>query len=160
MSKRSEDLLTISLTRVFAASPASVFDAWTNPKHLKNWWKIDEGWAVNIADLDLRNGGTFRLGLRAQDTGDTHVVSGTYYEVVPPRKLVFSFVVEGEEQSEIEERVTVEFSDLHGDTKVDLTHARIRKGESTTFRERSWEAILGNLGAYLYRRMGSAANDV
>jgi uncharacterized protein YndB with AHSA1/START domain len=152
MAERSEELQSLSITRVFPNPPNIVFDAWTNPEHLKNWWRITEGWAANIVSVDLRRGGAFRLGLKALAGGETHIVNGIYHEIIPPRKLVFSFNVEGEKTSQTEELVTIEFHDFHGDTRMELTHTRIRRGEPRVVRENGWEATLGSLGAYLSRK--------
>jgi uncharacterized protein YndB with AHSA1/START domain len=45
---------------------------------------------VPVAEIDLRVGGRFQVAMLAAD-GETHDVSGTYLEVEPRRKLVFSW---------------------------------------------------------------------
>ena len=104
---------------------------------------------MDVNCVDLRKGGAFRLGLRSLGGEESHVVHGTYHEVVPPQKLVFSFIVEGEEKSEVEELVAITFEDFHGDTRMELTHDKIRKGGPVTSRLRGWEANVANLSQFL-----------
>jgi uncharacterized protein YndB with AHSA1/START domain len=139
----------VSLTRIFPASPEVVFEAWTNPEHMKGWWKFGEGWITDVASVDLRKGGEFRIGASHVKTGETLVVRGVYHEVVPAKRLTFSFILEGGIATENEELVTVQFEDFHGDTRMELTHSNLKKDESRILREKGWEAMLGNLAILL-----------
>lgn len=77
----------IQLTRTFDSPRAIVFEAWTNPEHVKHWWD-PTGVPLASCELDLRPGGSFRWVNRAH--GGEHVFAGTYREVSPPERLVFS----------------------------------------------------------------------
>ena len=149
MERRPDERESVSLSRIFPNSQEAVFDAWTNPEHMKGWWQFGEGWITDVALVDLRKGGEFRIGATNAKTGDTLVVRGVYHEIVPPRRLTFTFIIEGQISTEGEELVTVEFQDLHGDTKMELTHTRIKRDESRTLREKGWEAMLGHLETFL-----------
>jgi uncharacterized protein YndB with AHSA1/START domain len=134
---------------VFPQPPSVVYDAWTKPEILRIWWKIGDGWITDKVEANVEVGGGFVLGATEKKSGLTHVVRGVYHEVVPSKRLVFSFEVEGEESSIHEELVTVEFSDLYGDTRMNLTHTKIRKGDPKILRTVGWEANLGQLAGYL-----------
>jgi uncharacterized protein YndB with AHSA1/START domain len=88
----SADAPVIEFQRVVAATPALVFELWTNPDHLRNWWGPRDHELVSI-DIDLRVGGRYRYVHRAPD-GVEHAFHGTYRELDPPRVLVQTTVYE------------------------------------------------------------------
>lgn len=55
------------LRRTINAPRQKVFDAWTKPEHLKNWWRAKPTMSTEIAEVDLRVGGNYRLGMQASD---------------------------------------------------------------------------------------------
>ena len=79
----------IVVTRIFDAPRTVVFEAWTKPEHVANWWD-PSGVPLAVCEIDLRPNGAFRWVNRAPDGGEGHSFSGTYREIVPPEKLVFS----------------------------------------------------------------------
>lgn len=149
MERAPDGRQSISVSRIFPNSPQEVFDAWTTPEKMKGWWKFGDDWTTDEASVDLRKGGEFRIGATHQKTGEVLSVRGVYYEVVPSRKLTFSFIIEGQIATADEELVTVEFHDFHGDTRMDLTHTRIKKDGSALLRKRGWESMLANLSVLL-----------
>jgi uncharacterized protein YndB with AHSA1/START domain len=108
------DVPVIEFERVVAASPALVFELWTNPEHLRNWWGPKKYEVVSI-DIDLRVGGAYRYVHRAPD-GVEHAFHGTYREVGPPRRLVHTTVYEGAPDSEAIDSFT--FDDVEGGTLI------------------------------------------
>lgn len=81
---------SLTLRRRIAAAPEKVFQAWTDPLRIARWWGCPETRSVPQVAIDVRVGGKFRVELRTED-GATHVMHGTYHEVVPARRLVFTW---------------------------------------------------------------------
>ena len=80
---------SLTLKRQLKAKPAKVYAAWTDPEKILKWFgpdKID----VLSAEADARLGGRFLIVMLGAD-GEEHDVSGTYLEVVPNEKLVFTW---------------------------------------------------------------------
>jgi uncharacterized protein YndB with AHSA1/START domain len=77
----------ILLTRTFEAPRAAVFEAWTNPQHVRHWWD-PSGVPLSACEIDLRPGGTFHWVNSAH--GGEHVFTGAYREITPPERLVFT----------------------------------------------------------------------
>src|SRR5258708_36372245 len=50
----------VLITRVFDAPRELVFRAWTDPKHLAQWW-APKGCTNNIHEMDVNPGGACRL---------------------------------------------------------------------------------------------------
>ena len=110
------------LTRHVAASTTRVFDAWIDPIQLRQWWG-PRGVECFVADIDLRVGGTFRLGNRLPD--DTVVwITGTYERIDRPTLLRFTWATDGEELAN-PSLVTVRFVERNGGTDVTISHERV-----------------------------------
>jgi uncharacterized protein YndB with AHSA1/START domain len=78
----------IVITRSFDASRETVFDAWTKPEHVMQWWDPSR---VPLArcEIDLRPNGAFRFEHRGTD-GPGHVFTGVYRDIARPSRLVFA----------------------------------------------------------------------
>jgi uncharacterized protein YndB with AHSA1/START domain len=78
------------IDRTFAAPPAEVFAAWTEPERFVQWFGPAElNVPVGRVLLDARPGGDWRVAMIAPD-GTTMTLDGVYREVDPPRRLVFT----------------------------------------------------------------------
>jgi uncharacterized protein YndB with AHSA1/START domain len=64
-----QDARTIVTTRVFDAPRELVFEAWTNPKHLVQWWG-PHGFTTTIRAIDARPGGVWRFVMHGPDGVD------------------------------------------------------------------------------------------
>src|SRR5215468_5755592 len=83
----------IVIARTFDAPPRVVFDAWTKPELVRRWWAPkSRGVALMVCEADVRVGGAYRyvLGRDAEELA----FSGTYREVTPYSRLVYSQVFE------------------------------------------------------------------
>ena len=137
---------TLHLKRTFAASREKVFRAWTDPEALKRWWG-PEGFSTPAAEIDLRVGGKYRIAMRSPH-GDTYHLVGTYREVRPPEKLVYTWAWEAEpEQGET--LVTVEFLDRDDSTEVVLTHELFPSEKVRDEHGKGWTGSLDHLAKTL-----------
>jgi uncharacterized protein YndB with AHSA1/START domain len=113
---------SLNLRRHYPVAPEKVWRAWTDPQALKRWWGPGGPEAVSLVQLDVRVGGRFRIvfgGLR----GDEHEVQGTYKEVVPNRRLAFTWTWP-RTTPERESLVTIAFNPVAGGTELDFVHAQ------------------------------------
>jgi uncharacterized protein YndB with AHSA1/START domain len=78
----------IVMTRVFDAPRRLLFEAWTRPEHVKRWYGC-KAFTLEVCEIDLRVGGAYRTALRAPD-GVLHTLQGTYREIDPPGRLVYT----------------------------------------------------------------------
>jgi uncharacterized protein YndB with AHSA1/START domain len=108
------------ITRLFDAPRHLVFQAWTEPDRAARWWG-PHGFITTYCDMDVRQGGAFRVCVRSP-AGVEHWKQGIYREVVAPERLVFTFAWEdadAEGKPGHQTQVTVTFA-AHGD-KTELT---------------------------------------
>jgi uncharacterized protein YndB with AHSA1/START domain len=80
--------LDLVLERVIDVPRRLVWEAWTRPEHLKEWF-CPKPWGVSECEIDLRPGGVFRTTMRSPEGQDVPNV-GCYLEVVPLERLVFT----------------------------------------------------------------------
>ena len=78
----------IVMTRVFDAPRKLVFDAFTKPELLKRWLFGPDGWSLDVCDIDLKVGGTYRYVWKRTANGTTMGMGGVYREVTPPERIV------------------------------------------------------------------------
>jgi uncharacterized protein YndB with AHSA1/START domain len=116
--------IVLRLERVFAAPRERVFEAWTTPEALRRWW-CPPGWEVERIDVDLRVSGVFHLGMRRTTDGSIAAVHGRFLEVQRPKRVAYTWRWTGALEDMAESRVTVEFHDEHGATRLILTHDRL-----------------------------------
>ena len=135
--------LAITLRRTIPARRGEVFRAWTDPAELKRWW-ARPGFTVVDAQVDLRIGGGFRIDTQP-DVGNVFSVFGSYREVRPPERLVYTWAWQGTRMDGIETLVTVDFREAGQDTEVLLTHEGFdTQGDHTAHRD-AWIGCLDRL---------------
>lgn len=110
------------ITRTFNAPPRIVFDAWTRADLVARWWAPKSlGVSIVSCEADVREGGTYRYVLNVRDA-NTMAFSGTYAEVTPPSRVVYTQTFEptasGPEPDAAELIVTVTFEERNGKTHV------------------------------------------
>ena len=109
----------IAMTRVFAAPRHLVFEAYTRPELLRQWLGVHGGWRMEVCEIDLRVGGTYRYLWRAPD-GSAMGMRGTFREVVVPERVVATEVFDQPwYPGEAESRVT--FVEAAGRTTLTMT---------------------------------------
>lgn len=140
--------IALEVQHRFAAPRDRVFDAWTNPDVLRRWWRASESWETPLAEVDVREGGSYRLSMKT-DEGEIHTVFGEYREVTPPERLAFTWSWEegpgpamgGSENT----LVVVEFEEDGDGTLVKLTHSGFASEELKGMHTQGWEGVLDTL---------------
>jgi uncharacterized protein YndB with AHSA1/START domain len=80
---------TIRLHRVFAAKPEKIYRAFIEPDALASWLP-PYGYLCTVHELDAKVGGKHRLSFRNFTTGASNSFGGTYLELVPGERLVYT----------------------------------------------------------------------
>lgn len=81
--------LDLVLERVVDVPPELVWEAWTQPEHLKQWF-CPRPWSVAGCDIDLRPGGLFRTVMCSPEGEILPANDGCYLELVENRRLVWT----------------------------------------------------------------------
>ena len=144
-------IISLRLQRPFLAPRETVFRAWTEPEALRRWFRVAEGYSTPIAEVDLRVGGRYRLGMRPPDGSPVLIVGGIYREISPPEKLVFTWRWETAEAGEPETIVTVEFVEHGGNTEVVLRHEGFTNEAQREQHAQGWQGCLEGLAQALHQ---------
>ena len=84
---------TLTISRLIAAPPPAVWNAWSVPENLAKWW-IPAPIECQVVTLDLRPGGGFVTRMREAGAADFQPhVDGCFLEAIPEKKLVFTTVL-------------------------------------------------------------------
>ncbi|WP_119679415.1 SRPBCC family protein [Indioceanicola profundi] len=163
-SSASDDA-AFTITREFDASREAVFRAWTEPEQLERWWG-PVGFALTVAGIDPRPGGTFLYRMR-NDAGFDMWGRFVYREIVRPERMVYvsSFsdpsggIVRAPFSAEwpLETLSTMVFEDLGGRTRLHLHGVPINAAEAEirTFKaghesmRQGWGGTMDQLAAHL-----------
>ncbi len=151
MAKTSQDQKELTLTRVFDAPRELVFKAWTDPKHMAQWWGPKD-FTNPVCELDVRPGGAIRIDMRGPD-GVVYPMGGVFHEIVKPERLVFTSSAFKDEKGhpQLEVLNTVTFSEQNGKTILTL-HAVVVKSAPAVAgalagMEAGWSQSLDRLAA-------------
>jgi uncharacterized protein YndB with AHSA1/START domain len=138
----------VRIVRVVNAPCEAVFRAWTDPEQLRRWWGPGE-FTCPEAEVDLQPGGSYRLAMKPTE-GEPFIVGGTYREVQPPIRLVYTWRWEtGPAADGSESLVTVEFHDRGGRTEVELIHTDFPASHGPAPYRMGWEGGFDKFSALL-----------
>jgi uncharacterized protein YndB with AHSA1/START domain len=105
------------ITRVFDAPARLLFEAYTRPEHIKEWFG-PKGWPVTHCEMDFRKGGRFRFAMTGPSGEKGTPFGGEYLEIIPNKKIVYDngFELAGAERMV----VTITFEEKNGKTTLVL----------------------------------------
>ncbi len=136
------------LKRRFEAPREQVFGAWTKAEVVKQWW-CPEGWIPADIDIDLRPGGSFRIGMCRLSGGPAVYVCGCFEEVRVPERLAYTWKWENAFQEMMETRVIVEFRDLGRATELLLTHENLPEIPTCLQHRSGWIAAFDRISGIM-----------
>ena len=144
MTTKTSEKTSLEIKRFINAPRARVYAAWTDPTQLKEWWGPESVRTRNFT-ADARVGGKYRWDLFNQE-GEEMTVFGEYRELVPGKKIVFTWKWDDDDNwEEHNSVVTVELSDRDGGTEVRLVHEKLPSEESRDRHTEGWNSVLDRL---------------
>src|SRR3954453_13710163 len=142
------DATTLRVSRLLHAPCEEVFRAWTDPEQLRLWLTPIVGSSPS-AKVDLRVGGSFEVAMTFGIW--TGRFFGTYLEVDPPARLVFTWAAEGMGLDLGQTLVTVELHPRDDATELVLVHERNPSRRARAFHAAGWRRTLAALDRWLQR---------
>lgn len=142
--------LKLELTRVIKASKQRVFDAWTRPEFVRQWFGPAEK-ECTLAETDARVGGAYTLELRgagctaegaASDEVRTSRATGRYIKVDPYDLLQFTWRWNPDAPETL---VTVALREVDGGTEIKLTHEGFATEGERDAHQHGWSGSLDKL---------------
>ena len=120
MDHAVDEATRLVIRRIYNAPVAAVYAAWTDPEQMKHWMGPSDDFGPSEVTGEVRVGGRYRIVMHGPG-GETHRVGGVFREVVPNRRLVYTWAWES--TPERESLVTVEFRPAGAGTEL-RAHAR------------------------------------
>ena len=149
MTARNAQHGTIRLERRYKAVPARVFAAWADPKARANW-DVPGRWLIAEQSFDFREGGRELKRFGPRD--DPRFVADTFYvDIVPDRRIVFSYSMTSRGEPISVSLTTVEIMPDRQQTKLLLTEqvAFLDGKDNQANREEGLASMLDKIGESL-----------
>ena len=141
------------ITRVFDAPRSLVFAAWTDSKHLAQWWGPRD-FTNPRCEVDARPGGIIRIDMCGPD-GTIYPMTGTFDEIVEPERIVMTNVAIADDAGNplLEVRNTITFVEANGKTALTMTAHVIKATPEAAFAldgmEEGWKQTLERLADFV-----------
>ena len=146
VQKKSEREVVVM--RTFDAPARLVFEAWSKPELFKKWWvPRSMGMTLRSCEMDVRTGGKYRL-VFGEDPANSMAFFGTYLEVVPTKRIVWT----NEESGDAGSITTVTLEEREGKTLLILSELYPTKealGAAGTGAQEALNETFGQLDALL-----------
>ncbi|MDO5106096.1 SRPBCC family protein [Capnocytophaga sp.] len=140
MTKKEENArLKIEINTLINKSIATVWAAYTEPKHITHWNFATPEWHCPKAENDLRVGGAYFARMEARDGSFGFDFKAIYKEVSPEKSFVYT-LEDGRE-------VQVIFENQDGKTQMYITFDAENQ-HSAEMQQAGWQSILNNFKAY------------
>lgn len=89
MEKNNSATKEMHINRIFDAPIELVWEVWTNPEHIVNWWGPN-GFTNTIQEMDFKEGGEWKLTMHGPD-GTNYPNRSIFKEIIPFKKIVFEY---------------------------------------------------------------------
>jgi uncharacterized protein YndB with AHSA1/START domain len=140
---------TLTIVRVFNVPRELVYAAWTNPLCALRWMGPRHCPAFHL-EGDVKVGGMWRMGLRAADGSRELWQGGTYLEVSPPERLVFTMAWDKEDGTPGSETViTLTFKAIGGKTRLTFQQGAFNTVANCNGHREGWTSSFDRLEDYL-----------
>lgn len=138
----------VTVDRLIPAPVSAVWRAWTDPAVMTRWWGRAEGLTLFRCEMEVRPGGTYRYAMRpaANPDGPVEACHGTFREVVPGERLVFTWSWDNGALRDT--LVTVTFTAEGDGTRVRVRHENQPTAEIAANHATGWTHMLADLGAW------------
>jgi uncharacterized protein YndB with AHSA1/START domain len=148
MNTQTAAIPALVITRSYAADPQRVYEAFLSPDALMHWFAPEPN-VMDSAKTDPRVGGEYRIAMRHPD-GEVFVVEGTYRELKPYERIVFTWQWE-EDNGEFgpQHIVALDFAKTAGGCELTLTQTGFASDESREKHTGGWNRCFDGLVKYL-----------
>ncbi len=139
----AENLILV-VQRKIKASPERLFDAWTQPELMKQWYHAGDKMTTPLAETDLKVGGAWKVLMHHTDENRDFPANGKYLVIERPNKLVFTWYPYG--QADYETKVTLLFKKVSDEfTEMTLTQEGLRNEADYKNHSHGWNGCVGSL---------------
>jgi uncharacterized protein YndB with AHSA1/START domain len=150
MAKSSVNHSTFIIERNYAASPETVFAAWSDPAQKRRWYAEGERGTVEAHNLDFRVGGsehTTTIIGGGPFKGTPLSNDSVYLDILPGQRIVFAYTMTLGDKRISASQATVEFLPDGKGTIMAFTEqgAFFEGSDGPEMREQGWKSLIGQL---------------
>ena len=131
---------TLQLSNTYPVPTERVFSAWTKPEELEKWWG-PAGFKTKIVEMNVEIGGKYKYNMHSP-SGQVHVITGQYLEIVKNEKLVFTWKWENGDDEFPTTVVTVDFINKNEFTEIVITHKDLPTEDEANNHSHGWTSFL------------------
>lgn len=136
-------------TRRYAVPVETLFDAWTDPFVVAQWWG-PRGMACPVCDLDVRVGGRWLTHMTGgDDPNKTYIVGGVYQEVERPSRLAFTWSWRTDGTPGHETLITIDFITVDGGSEMRFAQHLFQSEAAQQAHDQGWTSALDCLTDFL-----------
>ena len=125
----------ITVTTTIEASIENVWDAWTNPSHITQWYHASDDWHAPYADNNLRVDGTFKTTMAAKDGSFSFDLEGVYTKLDLHKYIAYT-LTDGR-------NVEITFNKENGSVNI-IESFDPESQNSHELQQQGWQMILNN----------------
>lgn len=129
---------TLIVKRIIDADPETLWEALIDQQIMQKWFFAEEGMSATVEN-NPEAGGSFKIDMHGQK--DTYSHEGIYKELIPRRKIVFTW----NSQFVSDTLVTITLKEVKSGTEVKLVHEFMPNDEMKQSHTEGWTQILANL---------------
>ncbi len=135
--------------RRLKAAPERVFAAFTDAGLVSRWLSPSPEITLTVLAFDFREGGRYRFAYHVPGS-ETVFVAGVYRAIEPPKRIVFSWVIEPpDEHAGIESEVTVTIAPDGAGAELTIRHEKLARIDAIERHGTGWRGALDQLAALL-----------
>ena len=148
MKEKTAEKTSLEIVRFINVPADRVYDAWTDPAQLRRWFGPENVRTRKIT-ADVRVGGKYRWDLTSPE-GEEMSAFGEYKELVPGKKIVFTWQWDDDEAWENRTSiVAIELFERWGGTELRLRHEQLPSQESRDRHNEGWNSLLDRLEQFV-----------
>jgi len=135
---------SLKIQRTVSASAERVYKAWTDPEQLRKWFGCEYVTDIKVTQ-NLRLGGEYQVQMTTAPDGAVITIHGIYKEIVPNKKLIYTWNSDSAEYPAVDTLITVEFIERAKGTEIVLEHTNFALEKSVEGHSIGWTASFSKM---------------
>lgn len=135
---------SLKIERTVNAPVERVYRAWTDPAQMKKWFGCEYVTHISI-EQDLTIGGQYKICMTTDPDGDVVTVHGSFREIDPNKKLVYTWSSDSSEYPASDTLISVEFISRGSATEIVLEHINFALEKSVEGHAIGWTAAFNKI---------------
>jgi uncharacterized protein YndB with AHSA1/START domain len=141
---------SLTLTEQYNATPARLFQAWSDPKALPEWFLPAPNMKAIVHDFNFTVGGDFKINVQDPD-GKDNIAEGKFVEIIPNQKISMTWqwthsTMDHNNHSSI---LTILFAAKDGGTELTLMHEKLESEDDVKNHTEGWQGVLDQLAKWM-----------